>query len=132
MLVVNINNLRSEPPPNLVYIGRGNSKWPKSPLGNPFSHLLSSSAAHIVSSREESIECFRRALIGVFIKKSLIVVPISGVLTEIVNPLFRDVVLKELSQLHEDCLLGCHCKPLPCHGDVIVRGWSWGKDNKYF
>jgi hypothetical protein len=26
--------------------------------------------------------------------------------------------------LPENAILGCYCKPLPCHGDVIIKIWK--------
>jgi len=36
----------------------------------------------------------------------------------------EEVNLYELADLH-GCDLGCHCKPLPCHGDVLARAAEW-------
>ena len=36
----------------------------------------------------------------------------------------RDVLLEDLADLHGRTLL-CHCHPLPCHGDVLVRAATW-------
>jgi len=30
-------------------------------------------------------------------------------------------LLKDLHLIHDARRLGCHCKPLPCHGDVIKK-----------
>jgi hypothetical protein len=35
----------------------------------------------------------------------------------------RDHLLDEIRKLPESAVLGCWCKPKPCHGDVIVRLW---------
>lgn len=32
-------------------------------------------------------------------------------------------LLKEIAKLKEDDILGCWCKPLDCHGDVIIEIW---------
>jgi hypothetical protein len=81
-----------------IYIGRGKcrktgveSKW-----GNPFSFKGGTFAKYIVSSREEAIEkC-------------------------------REWILKQpelLDSLHElkGKKLGCYCKPLACHGDILIE-----------
>ena len=34
-------------------------------------------------------------------------------------------VLEALGRIEEGTLLVCSCAPGPCHGDVIVRAWSW-------
>lgn len=77
-----------------VYIGRG-SEW-----GNPFTHIKdkSTKAEYIVSSREESIECFR----GYLLKK-----------------IIDDPSCIERLKLLKGKRLGCFCKPKSCHGDII-------------
>ena len=66
------------------------SKW-----GNPFSHLKESHAQFTVATRDESIEKFGE-----------------WIMTQ--PQLLRD--LKEL----EGKTLACWCKPLSCHGDILV------------
>lgn len=75
-----------------VYIGRG-SKW-----GNPYSHMKNTMAKYEVGSREEAIEAYR-----VYITE--------GDGRYLLNS------LKEL----EGKVLGCYCKPLACHGDILVE-----------
>lgn len=33
-------------------------------------------------------------------------------------------LMEEIRALPEDAVLGCWCKPKPCHGDVIVKLWE--------
>ncbi len=75
-----------------VYIGRP-SKW-----GNPYSHLPNTAAIYRAQSRAEAIKKFEE-----WITKG------SG--------------KHLLADLHElkGKTLGCHCKPLACHGDVLLR-----------
>lgn len=75
-----------------VYVGRP-SKW-----GNPFSHKKGTKAEFIVGSREEAIAAFRAWI------------------TE-------DEGQYLLVDLHElkGKVLGCWCKPLACHGDVLAE-----------
>lgn len=75
-----------------VYIGRG-SKW-----GNRFSHLpLKLTKAEVqVKTREEAIECYAE-----WIKH-------------------QPELLASLANL-KGKRLGCYCKPLACHGDVLVK-----------
>lgn len=75
-----------------IYIGRG-SKW-----GNPFSHKAGTRAKFIVSSREEAVAKFREW---------------------ITNGEGR-YLLRSIPEL-KDKKLGCFCKPLACHGDVLVE-----------
>lgn len=79
-----------------VYIGRG-SKW-----GNPYSHKQGTKAKYVVvvASREEAISEYRKHL------RALIE---CGAVTQ-----------DELLAL-DGKRLGCYCKPLACHGDVIVE-----------
>jgi len=76
-----------------VYIGRG-SKW-----GNPYTHLKTSTRAkHICKSRKESIELYR-----------LYITEGDG-----------KHLLNDLHEL-KNKVLGCYCKPLSCHGDILVE-----------
>lgn len=73
-----------------VYIGRG-SKW-----GNPFSHVRSSKATHVVSGREEAIERYRE-----WVQE-------------------QPELMESLCELRGK-VLGCWCRPKPCHGDVLLE-----------
>lgn len=90
-MVVNIKN-----EPWDVYIGRnpkfGNTKW-----GNPYTHksFNTSYAKYKVSSLEESLYMYEKHVMD------------SG-------------LYDQLDEL-EDKILGCHCKPYPCHGDVLIK-----------
>jgi len=33
-------------------------------------------------------------------------------------------MLHAIDQLKKDDILGCHCKPRKCHGDVIMKIWK--------
>lgn len=78
-----------------VYIGRSNATM-SSIWGNPFSHLSKSTAKYKVSSREEAVEKYREWI------------------------LTQPELLKKLETLRGK-KLGCWCKPLACHGDVLVE-----------
>jgi hypothetical protein len=67
------------------------SKW-----GNPFSHLKESRGQFRVRNRAEAIEKYR-----------------AWIQTQ-------PELLAALPELKEKAL-GCWCKPLPCHGDVLVE-----------
>ena len=82
------------------YIGRGSS------LGNPWTHKKSKYARFKVGSREESIEKYREwieARLKVYTSPQRLQI---------------DECVKELVKKGE-LRLGCFCKPLPCHGDVL-------------
>ena len=75
-----------------VYIGRP-SKW-----GNPYSHKNGTSAKFKVNTREEAIEAYR----------------------EWITKGDGKHLLNDLHEL-KGKILGCWCKPLSCHGDVLVE-----------
>lgn len=95
--VVNVRDARRG---TYTYIGRG-SEW-----GNPFSHRPSKYPDVIrVVTRDEAIERYR-AWLWERIKRD-------G------RPL-----IERLAALHATTL-GCHCHPLPCHGDILSRAAAW-------
>jgi len=67
------------------------SKW-----GNPFSHLEGTAAKYRVSTREEAVEKFREWIQT------------------------QPRLLADLPEL-KGKILGCWCKPLACHGDVLAE-----------
>ena len=74
-----------------VYIGRP-SQW-----GNPFSHQAGTLAKFKVATRQEAVDCYR----------AWILAPEQAEL--------RALIKKNLKGKR----LGCWCKPLACHGDVL-------------
>jgi hypothetical protein len=77
------------------------------PYGNPFSHLPISKALFPVKTRKEAIIAFEHYFYS--------------------NPELQTLVQKNL----RDKVLGCHCKPKSCHGDVYVKFLS-SSLTKYF
>lgn len=75
-----------------VYIGRG-SKW-----GNPYTHKDGTKALHKLDNLDSAIESYRD-----YITKG------EG-----------KWLLDHLNEL-EGKILGCYCKPKPCHGDILVE-----------
>jgi hypothetical protein len=75
-----------------IYIGRP-SKW-----GNPFTHIKDQNtlAKYLVSTRKEAIDSYRQWILNG-----------EG-----------SYLLKDIEELRGKTL-GCWCKPLPCHGDVL-------------
>lgn len=67
------------------------SKW-----GNPFSHKEGTLAKYRVFTREEAIQKYREWIMT------------------------QQHLLADLHEL-QGKRLGCWCKPLPCHGDVLVE-----------
>lgn len=100
--VVNVKNERCD-----EYIGRS-KRNPLYHFGNPFTHLsLERTAAEVVvESREESVRCYGAWLRG----------------TEYHNllPERREWILRNLHKL-KNKRLGCFCKPLSCHGDILLE-----------
>jgi hypothetical protein len=74
-----------------IYIGRG-SKW-----GNPYSHMQNTTAAWVVETREDAIRLYEEWLRT--------------------QPELVEAAKKEL----KGKILGCFCKPLACHGDVLLK-----------
>ncbi len=76
-----------------VYIGRG-SKW-----GNPYTHKSHpTKAEYIVGTREEAIQAYR----------------------DYITTGEGKHLLKDLYELKSK-VLGCFCRPLSCHGDVLAE-----------
>jgi Domain of unknown function (DUF4326) len=74
-----------------VYVGRG------SKFGNPYSHKMGTGAPWLVETREDAIRLYEEWLRE--------------------QPELMAAVKKEL----RGKILGCWCKPLDCHGDVLLR-----------
>lgn len=79
-----------------VYIGRG------SIYGNPYTHLTlqNTKAQYQTKSRDESIQKYKEYFY---------------------NKLETDIEFLDNVLLLKDKTLGCYCKPLPCHGDIICE-----------
>lgn len=87
-----------------VYIGRG-SVW-----GNPYSHIPSGTKAQfVVASVDDAIEAYKKHLWKQIKDGS--------------------ITIEQLLEL-DGKVLGCFCKPKPCHGDVIVKAVEWAKEVK--
>jgi hypothetical protein len=67
------------------------SEW-----GNPFSHLKKSAAKFKVATRKEAVEKYREWIMT------------------------QPELLNKLETLRGK-RLGCYCKPLECHGDVLIE-----------
>ena len=75
-------------------------------FGNPWTHKERTVAEFIVSSRHEAIDNYRKWLTGDGFE---------GVLPE-----RRQRILDNLHKL-KGLTLGCWCRPLPCHGEVLIE-----------
>ena len=74
-----------------VYVGRP-SRW-----GNPFSHRSGTKAEFRVATREEALDRYREWVLSQ---------------PELVAAIRRELRGK---------VLGCHCKPKPCHADILAE-----------
>ena len=79
------------------YIGRG------SIFGNPFK-------IEVVGSRAKSISLYEG-----YVRK---------LMAEIIAQKEEHKLPKAIYDLPEDAVLGCYCKPQPCHGDIIIKIWK--------
>lgn len=98
---MNIINVRPLPPnaPGVVYCGRATRNgWRASPLGNPFTLRPG-------VSRESVLARYRAWLLGRIAEGDA-------------------AVIAALEALTDDSVLGCWCRPLSCHCDVIVEVWE--------
>jgi hypothetical protein len=86
-----------------VFIGRG-SKW-----GNPLTHIKYklSLATHMVESREEALDNYREYILE------------------------NEELMNSLDEL-DGKVLGCYCKPLSCHGDILLELISQKKTKQIF
>jgi hypothetical protein len=106
IVVFNIHNEDHSTEKNCFYIGRSKNG---NPLGNPFTHngVKTSIAKLSFKTREQAIEAFRE-----YFKKMY------GKDQEFTSA-FDEIY--EHYKNGEDVYLGCFCKPLPCHGDIIAE-----------
>lgn len=91
-------NVRDEECTHYIGRGRGRDGWIRTGLGNPFRLVAGDSQS--LKARVQAIKSFQ--------------------LWALEDPR----VLERIRQLPEDAVLGCWCKPKPCHGDVIVELWE--------
>ena len=98
-MVTVVNKKWHKRTPNDFYIGRGSA------LGNPFSHMKGTKALHVVETREQAIDCYRKWL------------------QEQIQNGHKEVIrsLRTILAMHQagNVNLVCYCCPLGCHGDVI-------------
>jgi hypothetical protein len=86
-----------------VYIGRpsGNVKYH---YGNPFTHRNGTKATIMVNSRDTAVNAYRAWLMGET--------------HNLIEQERRQWILDNLHTL-KGKTLGCFCKPLACHGDIL-------------
>jgi hypothetical protein len=98
--VVNVKNERCD-----IYIGRRDTRLH---FGNPFTHLpVKNTRAGIqVGTREEAVEAYRKWL--------------KGEAYQDYDQVRKEWILQRLPEL-KDKVLGCHCVPLLCHGNILVE-----------
>lgn len=88
------------------YIGRSRQG---NPLGNPFTHdgKKSSIARLSFPTREEAINAFEMYFDQMYGKNNDLTRAFDEIYDKYKNG--------------EDIYLGCYCRPLPCHGDIIAK-----------
>jgi hypothetical protein len=87
-----------------VYIGR--KKDSKYHFGNIATHKDSTLAPIKVATRKLAIQAYKDWLEGIAYKE--------------IEPERRQWILDNIHTLH-DKTLGCFCKPLACHGDILAE-----------
>jgi hypothetical protein len=101
-----IVNIQKEP--FEVYVGRRFLSHKDKHFGNPFSHIKNSMVApeRRVATREEAILCFEAWILGEAFEE--------------IEPDRRLWILQNVKSL-KGKVLGCHCKPLACHAEILER-----------
>ena len=102
-----------------IYIGRGNRyyKLSSSPLNNPF-------PINFKCSRQQSIELYRQHL-----WRSIKLMRDTGKVDRIMQEILG--IAKQEKQKRKVVLV-CWCKPLDCHGDIVIRALNWLKTQPWF
>ncbi len=100
---------------NKLYIGRYNDKLKlkTSPLSNPW--IISEAR-----KRDEAIALYKR-LIWQSIKRCRDEGIIDGIMDELIRISNSD-----------NLELVCYCKPLPCHGDIVINAIEWLRTEEWF
>jgi hypothetical protein len=99
-----ILNMEKDTLPNhYIYIGRSRSE---NNLGNPFTTHEPKHGQVKVKDRDQAILMFDQWL--------------EGKIYPDLAPVRREYILKACILLIGRTMV-CHCKPLPCHGDVLVK-----------
>lgn len=98
-----------------IFIGRRNTQFH---WGNPFTHLDVPTRAKLkMNTLKESIQAFEDWLLG---KKYLDI-----------EQTRRKWILENMKSVMTGKILGCFCKPKPCHGDVYVKLLSEGNIERF-
>lgn len=108
---------------NKIYIGRANKYFnlKESPLHNPFK-------VSKTVSRSEAIALYKQRL-WKSIKQMRDGLPLDSIVIELINIARAE---KDLAEANTELILVCYCKPLACHGDVIVSAIDWLKTQDWF
>ena len=99
--MITIVNKKTDDCEDAVYVGRG------SPLGNPYSHKLSTMAEFQVETRDEAVERYRGWLMAQLLQKG-----------------WATKTFMELVRFYQDfgyLKLACWCVPKRCHAEVIAE-----------
>jgi len=104
MKVVNVKGMKANDPA-VTYCGRSFGGWVESPLHNPFRKgQKCQRCGKLHGNPQDTIPCYRA-----YLQEQVL--------------LNNQVILAALNSLTEDSVLGCWCKPNPCHCDVVIEEW---------
>lgn len=108
---------------NKVYIGRANSYFnlEESPLHNPYpiSNRL---------TREQSLNKYKELL-----TRSIADMRKGNAPDDIMIELLKIARTEErLKREGKEVILTCYCKPLNCHGDIVIAGVKWCMQHEWF
>ena len=108
---------------NKIYIGRANRYFnlKESPLHNPFK-------VSKTVTRSEAIALYKKHLWN-SIKAMRDGLPLDRIMIELINIARAE---KDFAETNTELILVCYCKPLACHGDVIVAAIGWLKTQDWF
>ncbi len=107
MIVVNKHT--HTPTDKDVYIGR------PSIFGNPFTHLTGATkAVYLLSSREACLREYHQWLYR-------------NIDPNADGMMYNQALVDAILALPDDAVLVCWCKPLTCHGDILIRAHAWLK-----
>lgn len=101
MRVVKVRAWKSHEYPGVRYIGRAFAGWPESPFHNPFHVGRDGTRAEVLAKFIEYWYAPEQAAL-------------------------RMAAL----QFSENEILGCWCRPLSCHGDIIVGYVQWKRQEE--
>lgn len=89
-----------------IYIGRPKGGQNNQHYGNPFTHLVNTTAKVVLGNREEAVKAFEQWILGTGYQN--------------IEPERRQWILDNLDKLKGKDLV-CFCAPKQCHGDILIK-----------